>query len=487
VIGRTRLVLVGVGLALLLMAWVVATRPFDAPDEASHYLRALTIANGHLLGPKVPYPRWGAPAQNAWAQQGARGVTVPVAFAPPAVPCLTGRPDQGSGSCMEATSTGNYHPLPYLLPALALSVSDTASTGLWLSRAASALLCVALIILALTLLWSGSAWSVIGLLAAVTPMVLFVSSVVNPNGLEVAASLAFAAAVLRVARSPSEVPRWVWIALAASGAITILAWQLGPVFVVADLALLLAIVGRRGLRRMFDDRRAALIAGVVLALATVVWLVYGLASGVAHSHIGVHPFLASLDSGLTQLEVVLRDSIGTFGSLTVPLPNAARWIWWILVIALCGIALLVSNVRERIVLGTTVLLVLAFPVVFYAWAYRFSGYGLQGRYLLSLMVLIPLVAGEFCYRHTDRLARVRWTPVAVAAAAGVIAVFQAYAWLYAARDAAGAPRMFDFDSHATWQPPLGWIPWIAIVAVGTLSLLTFAAGELMPARRPRTI
>jgi uncharacterized membrane protein len=487
VIGRTRLVLVGVGLALLLMAWVVATRPFDAPDEASHYLRALTIANGHLLGPKVPYPGWGSPTENAWARQGARGVMVSAAMAPPEVACVSGRPDWGTGSCLEATSTGNYHPLPYLLPAVALSVAGTAPTGLWLSRVASALPCVALIILALTLLWSGSAWSVIGLLAAVTPMVLFVSSVVNPNGLEVAASLAFVAAVLRVARAPSEVPRWVWIAVVASGAVTILSWQLGPLFVVADLALLAAIIGRSGLRRTFGGGRAAWAAAVVLAIATVVWLVYGLASGVAHSHFGVNPFLGSLHVGVTQLAVVLRDSIGTFGSLTVPLPNAARWIWWILVIALCGIALLVSNKRERLVLGTTVLLVLAFPVVFYAWIYRFSGYGLQGRYLLSLMVLIPLVSGEFCYRHTDQLARVRWTPVAVASAVGVLAVFQAYAWFYDARDAAGAPRIVDFYAHATWQPPLGWIPWIAIVAAGTLSLLTFAAGELTPARRPRTI
>ena len=145
---------VGAGLALLLVAWVVATQPFDAPDEASHYLRALTITNGHVLGPKVAYPDWGTPTQNAWAQQGSRGGAVPAALAPPAVPCLSGRSDLGTGSCMEATEAGNYHPLPYLLPALALSVSHTASTGLWLSRATSALPCIVLIGLALVLLWA---------------------------------------------------------------------------------------------------------------------------------------------------------------------------------------------------------------------------------------------------------------------------------------------------------------------------------------------
>jgi len=68
-VGRAVLGLAVVGTALLLAAWVVGTQPFGAPDEASHYLRALTLSQGHLLGRKVPYPNVPAsPAQLAYVE-----------------------------------------------------------------------------------------------------------------------------------------------------------------------------------------------------------------------------------------------------------------------------------------------------------------------------------------------------------------------------------------------------------------------------------
>ena len=73
-------------------------------------------------------------------------------------------------------------------------------------------------------------------------MVLFVSSVLNPNGLEIAACLAFAACVLRIARGavPSADVGLGGVGGERRGAI---AWQLGPVFVIADLALGAALLG----------------------------------------------------------------------------------------------------------------------------------------------------------------------------------------------------------------------------------------------------
>lgn len=208
----------GLGFGLLLVAWVMATQPFAAPDEPSHYLRALSIANGHLLGPTVPYPYGGLmPAQLAWVDQGTRAVWVPAGQSPP-VPCIDHKPDFAvlAPGCREASEVGNYHPLPYLLPALALDMSNDSTTGLYLSRLASAIPCLAFILLAFALLWDGSAWSLLGPLAAITPMVLFVSSIVNPNGLELAACLAFAASVLRIARAPTHLPSRVWAAFSAA-------------------------------------------------------------------------------------------------------------------------------------------------------------------------------------------------------------------------------------------------------------------------------
>src|SRR6202042_1019109 len=47
--------LLGLAIALLLGAWVFSTLPWSGPDESSHFLRALSITNGKLLGRQVAF------------------------------------------------------------------------------------------------------------------------------------------------------------------------------------------------------------------------------------------------------------------------------------------------------------------------------------------------------------------------------------------------------------------------------------------------
>lgn len=467
--------LAALGTALLLAAWVVGTQPFGAPDEASHYLRALNLSQGHLLGRKVPYRNAASTAaQLAYVDHDTRAVQVPAESSPPDVLCSDGRRD--TAGCVEATEVGNYLPLPYLLPAVALKLAPKAQTGLWLARVGSALQCGAFVLLAFMLLWDGSLSSLLGLFGAITPMVLFVCSVLNPNGLEVAASLAFAAGALRASRDPAAVRPWMWTSLAISGAVTILAWQLGPVFVGADLLVMLALLGAGGVRTLTDHGGAGLRwAAGALVLAVILWAVYGDVSGLTHSGVGFSPVRASLRAGVTQLGYVLRDSVGSFGHLTVHLPTVAYWVWWLLALALVAVALLRATNRERLVLAVTVLLALAFPVLFYAWVYRFSGFGLQGRYTLPVLVLIPMLAGELVHRHPVASATPR-SRLLVPGIIALVACCQAYAWWDNARAASGASGTIRFYAHAVWSPPLDWGPWIAVAAAGALCLLA-AAGQ----------
>jgi hypothetical protein len=479
--------LIVLGLTLLMTAWVMATQPFAAPDEASHYLRALSIANERLVGPKVPYvpvPAGLTPTQLSWADDGSRAVWVPARLSPPDVVCMIGRPDIGLPGCVEATETGDYQPLAYLLPAVALTVSHDATTGLWLSRMASAIPCLVFILLAVVMLFDGSVWSLLGLWGAMSPMVLFVCSIVNPNGLELASCLAFAASVLRITRAPADAPVLAWWVFALSGATAILAWQLGPVFVLGDLTLGGALLGREGLRQLRQSqRRHHRFSTLALVTAAILYLVYGVASGASHAQFGISPIRLSLHEGLLQLAPVLRDSVGTFGALTIPLPATAYRIWWLFDIAIVAGAMWVGGGRRLRLLAVVVVLCLASPVLFYAWAYRFTGFGLQGRYLLPVMVLIPLLAGEIINRRVQMLALSRLWQSIPGAAAALVAVFQAYAWWFNARANAGALGIIRFFNDAGWSPPLGWWPWIALAGVGTVALLAFAAvGALTPQR-----
>jgi Predicted membrane protein (DUF2142) len=469
--------LLGLSLALMVLAWMAATLPFAAPDEASHYDRALGLSQNQILGPRVSYtPNPGlTTTELAFLNHDTRAISVPARLMPPNVTCISRKPNLGR--CVVATPNGNFPPLAYALPALALKMSHDVNTALWLTRAASSLQSIAFLLLAAALLWSGSSWSVLGLLAAVTPMVFFTASVMNSSGIEIASCLAFSAAVLRISRDPISAPRWVWLAFALAGATAILAGPIGLVFVIADLLLFAGLLGRRQLY-VLVPRRAARLSALSLLGAALLAVVYSRLAGFSGTF-EVSPLWLGLREGAHQLWLVLQGAVGNFASLTLPMPLGADWLWWILVIALLAGSLWLGSPRERLVVGSSAVLAFGFPVLFYAWVDRHTGFGLQGREVLPALMLIPLVAGEVIFRHHSAMAHARSTHVVLGGAIALVALFQGYAWWLSARVAAGAPHTIRFYAHATWRPPSGWAPWIAAAVVGTLTMLAFAVSETL--------
>ena len=91
-----------------------------------------------------------------------------------------------------------------------------------------------------------------------------------------------------------------------------------------------------------------------------------------------------------------------------------------------------------------------------------------------MLLLIPLVAGELVYRRIPPLAHRQSARLALGGALAVTAGFQAYAWWYNGRT---VTTPSGFYAHATWTPPLGWLPWAVIAALGTASLFAFAVSE----------
>jgi hypothetical protein len=112
-----------------------------------------------------------------------------------------------------------------------------------------------------------------------------------------------------------------------------------------------------------------------------------------------------------------------------------------------------------------------FPVVFYGFSYRYSGFGLQGRYIIPALILIPVIAGHVLDRHSASVASrlgARIRRLAILA----IAAFQLAAWWISAHHwaASSSPVL----THASWSPPLGWWPWLLAAAGGALALSTSA-------------
>src|SRR6266511_1834554 len=470
--------------AILTFAWIFANPPFAAPDEWAHVVRAESIAYGQLIGtpPKGrvlgPAPP-GVPAaaheeEERWAKENTRRVSIPAGKTPqwfscsadPLVPaiCLTGGPKPAPAASYQIP-TGNYQPFPYLLPALVARLPADPNNIAIGMRILKAVLALALIAAAFLLLWAPGERSLpaVGLVVAMTPMVVFLAATVNPSGLEIAAAIAFFATLLRMRRASAAHPA-VWAALGASGVVLSLSRGQAPVWVVLDLAVFLALVGVRP----------------AIALVKRIWeALYGPNLPADPTPVGL-----ALKSGWFELPGVLRQEIGSFDYLENGLSPLAYIAWYSLVAALVAIALLVGTRRERTVLCTLLAASLVIPVGLVAVIMRHTGYGLQGRYVLALSVVVPVLAGEIVFRWRAVLEALNARGLVIPFAAVAAAVHLDGLYANARRFAVGVagPQWFP-GRPVVWAPPGGWWLWLFAVVAGAALLALAVPLEALLARR----
>ena len=148
-------------------------------------------------------------------------------------------------------------------------------------------------------------------------------------------------------------------------------------------------------------------------------------------------------------------------------------------LALVVTALAVGSWRQRGVLLALIAGCIALAVAFNSVLPTQTGYDFQGRYLLALVVAIPLVAAEVIRRRHRFSGRV----LAAGAAVGgvMVAVLQFVGWyLNAQRYAVGTSGPKWFAPHAQWSPVGGWILWMCIALAGSLCLASSAVAAAVP-------
>lgn len=476
--------LVLLGWILLSAAWVFGNPEFAGPDEQSHFLRSVEVGRGNLITEHRPELGQGAnERQVEWNRHFTYEARVPAGLAPPDHECFTSSAERDA-SCLDdhrppdretegILRVGNYQPLPYLLPGLATRAGDSPGSANRLARIANALLTLALLGVALRLAWSDDAGPIalLGLLVAVTPMVIFCGSVLNGSGPEIAAAIALGAGLLRLrrdescARSPA-----VWAAIGAAGAVLALARTLGPVYLVLVVLAALSIGGYRPAWAYLRGRgRAGIAAVAAVAAAVVLNLAWERAHG-PEATTGFANLRAVLDEAVGEWWRASSELIGKFGYLEYRLPWIAYVAWFAAGFALVGVALVLGRRRERLALAAVAAAALLLPMLMWVYAIRQTGYGLQGRYVLPALVAVPLVAGELVRAHAaalgERLRGCLMTAIPLTAAAVHLLAFY---WA-ARRAAVGTDGPLLFVGDAGWTPPLGWIPWLLAAAAGAALL-----------------
>ena len=499
--------------------WSAATPLLAAPDEPAQIAKAAAVEHGIWTGcfsydaslghcvpdPSNPNASEKLPAFFALvlAPDGAD----PSCFIhKPHVPASCARSLNRSASAFDVrraynryayTYVARYPPLYYLVVGLPARLGGS-SIDLYLMRLISAVLSSIFLALAFTTatLWSRNRILPLGILLAVTPMVLFLAGVVNPSGLEISASIAaWTAGTVLVTEQLPNPPSGLLAVLVVASATLALSRSLSPFWVGCLLLVLLALARRTELLQALHDRRvhyaiAAIGAALVGALA---WIVpeHALLQYVGN-HVGVPSGVSTwtiLETAFRRNSYYLPDMVGVFGWFDSYSPLATFIIWGGLLAALVTGAIALGGRRALSVLslmGAAVVLVPTFIVASHAHQY---GYNWSGRDALPLAVGLPIVASALLRRRevpeTPNVGRsLAITVVALLSASQFLAFYETLR-----RYAVGTHgALLGFLLHPSWRPAIGVFPALALEALATSALgyLAFVLHQVPLAAQSRS-
>ena len=458
-------------LSLLITLWILATTLMAYPDEPSHTIKAAAVSRGQFFpGPgesfghgvhvQVPSYIANVQAQMCFPFQ----VTKPAGCAP-AIPL------DDNDLTIGVTSAGLYNPFYYWLVGLP-SLVMSGAPAIYAMRIVSGLLSAAFYAAGFTALYRlrHPKWPLVAAAISTTPMVLFLGSGINPNSLEIAASMAAFCGLVSVLENSRHLER------ARPGILTvgIAAATLANTRNISLLWLLCgAIVACLFFRRadivaIFRNR----VVLVVTALATV-GIVLGVAwnflmlrapasageapAGISNVAGEVRPYNAFLTMMDKSFDFV-GQYIGVAGWLDAPVPQAVQMFWSMLLIGLMLTVMLVRPYRLQAAFWVAVALLAVVPAVVQAALINTTGFIWQGRYSLPLFTIAVISAGlamrfrPFGQRpQSMTIARILLVAGCVAHAYAFVNVLRRY--VVGIQETANWQTMFTVPG---WQPPLTW-------------------------------
>lgn len=459
------------GILIAAVAWAIATPLGGSPDEPAHIIKAASVARGQFIGEPTEQPA-------------VRSVQVPAGIATaadwpcyafvPATPasCLLDVVD-GSELASAETSAGLYNPTYYLLVGWPSLLTDNTSAAVLGMRIVGALVVSFFLAAGFAALHRlrPNRVTAFGLAAAVTPMVLFLASAVNPNGLEIATGFALLSALLLVVGPVPLERRWPWLVLiGASGVLLAQARGLSPLW-MAVIALV-AIVVTPWPQVIRELRRWPVMLTVgVLAVGVLGAVGWTFATGSLNS---MGSFPGATDSPTRAFLTMLFRTfdpgiVGYFGWLDTPAPAFVLAFWSFLAFAVVIAAVAVSRGRRTWGLAIAVVALLVVPAVVQALSVQSSGYIWQGRYALVAYATLVALATAIAASAVPASSSFpdRWRRRLVAWIAGLVVLGQTWALFTTFQRYQGSLPIDQVVLHPVWTPPGGLLLWLVLVAVGT--------------------
>ena len=459
--------------------WSVATPLFGSADEQAHVVRAASVGRGELIGRE---PR-------SKLLEGYRFVRLPAIYdsAGRHLDCFARRPNRDaschtfSGSETRTTSViteaGPYPPTYYAVVGGVSRLWPSAKGSVYLMRLASVLITALFVTVAIRALsrTPESRVALVGVAVALTPMVFAFGGTVTPSGLEIGAALATWAcglalvAELRAGKGPDH---GLVIQCGTAASALVLARGISMFWLAAIALVLMALLGRDALDRLWRSATARVWGGIVVvcAGAQLGWVVFAKGFGLSKP--------IGFEANFSNYEIA-RDTVGDTGGLFLEMLGKPGWLdatppelTYLLLTAALGVLVLlavaIGTRRYMLAMLAAVAVTVAAPIVLEAWQARTYGFFWQGRYTLPFALGVPLLAA-FALR-TDLGGRVLRSGWFIPALGSMLAVADFLAFYQALRRwSVGANGPVLFWLHPRWKAPIP--QWLLIIGFGAVVVL----------------
>lgn len=466
-------------LAAMSALWALASPILSGPDETAHATKAIAQLRGEITGHQrvgAAYPVVDLPDSYRYSPQ---------------IICFAAHPDvsadckaqlgDANGQNYFATWVSGYNPIYYYLvgwPSLIFG----GSAGIMAMRLVSALLSAALLAWGFTagMASKRSRWMPAGLLFLASPMVSYLAAMINPQGLEIAASAALWIGLIRLFTRHRADPddrdvlsrRQLWILVVIAASLLACARSLGPLWLVIVVAVSVATVGWGAAKRVLMTRRSYLPIGVV-AVAGIFSIGWTLATGSLSGQAGATDaplvggsFLQGVWNTFRNTSGYFQQAAGVFGWLDTWLPGSLYAFFYLAFGLVVVLAAMATGRRGAMTMILLLVAAFAVPILVQGYSVHQTGIIWQGRYGIFLYLAVPVIGGWLL--SNVRSPRVDFLSVRVTViAASLLTVFSIMAFFIALhRYIVGMNAPLFAIVHARgWQPPLGWVALLVLFAL----------------------